>query len=91
MLSVSPLPPAQAQLPIFPHDPAGPNPALDFSRESLLSDEEARVDSVVLAPLRRKQLKREVQIRIKDQMDSYWLDKIRSLVIEGEYPYSVFS
>ena len=70
---------------MFPRDPASSNPALDFSRESLLSDEEAHVDSVVLAPLKRKQLKREVQKRIRDQMDSYWKDKIRSLVMQGNF------
>ena len=62
----SPSAPVQAQLPISPPNSAGSNPALDFSRESLLSDEEARVDSVVLAPLKRKQLKRRRRFRVTD-------------------------
>jgi len=40
------------------------DPALDFSRESLSSDEDERVETIVTAPLWRKQLKREVQKRI---------------------------
>ena len=65
--------------------PTGLNPALDFSRESLFSDEEERVDAVVLAPLKRKQLTREVQRRIQAQTDEYWSGKIRSLIMQGNF------
>ena len=38
-----------------------------------------------MGPLRRKQLKREVQQRIQRQTDEYWRDKIRSLVMQGNF------
>ena len=44
-----------------------------------------QVDSVVLAPLSRKQLKQEVRKRIQDQTDAYWSSKIRNLVMQGDF------
>ena len=80
-------PPSQPPIPTLdpPLSPAGSNPALDFSRESLFSDEEERVDAVVLAPLKRRQLTREVQKRIQAQTDEYWSSKIRSLTMQGNF------
>ena len=43
------------------------------------------MDAVVLAPLRRKQLTKEVQKRIQAQTDEYWAGKIRSLIMQGNF------
>ena len=43
------------------------------------------MESVVTAPLRRKQLKGEVQKRIQRQTDEYWADKVRTLVMQGNF------
>ena len=43
------------------------------------------MDAVVSAPLNRKQLKQEVQKRIQDLTDEYWLTKIRSLIMQGNF------
>ena len=43
------------------------------------------MDAVVLAPLKRKQLTREVQRRIQAQTDEYWSGKIRSLIMQGNF------
>ena len=88
-----PPPPSPSPSPTpFPSPPPGPvpspvglDPALDFSRESLSSDEDERVETIVTAPLRRKQLKREVQQRIQNQTDEYWSSKIRSMVMQGNF------
>ena len=43
------------------------------------------VEAAVSAPLKRKQLKREVQKRIQDQTDTYWREKINSLIMQGDF------
>ena len=43
------------------------------------------MDAVVLAPLKRKQLTREVQKRIQAQTDEYWSVRIRSLIMQGNF------
>ena len=43
------------------------------------------MENVVTGPFRKKQLKREVQQSIQRQTDEYWTDKIRSLVMPGNF------
>ena len=61
------------------------DPALEISRESLFSDEEAEVARAVGAPSRRNQLKREIQKRIQDDVDGYWRERIHGLIMQGDF------
>ena len=58
---------------------------LDGSRSSLSSEEEAAVEDLLAGPLRRKQLKNEVQRRIQRETDRYWREKISTLVMQGDF------
>ena len=75
--------------PTFPTQ-SGPieseDPALDISRESLFFDEEAEVANAITAPLKRVQFGNMIQQRIQDDIDTYWREKIRGLVMQGDFP-----
>ena len=51
----------------------------------MTEEEEAAVENLLAGPLRKKQLKNEVQRRIQREIDTYWREKISSLVMQGDF------
>ena len=43
------------------------------------------VENLLAGPLRKKQLKNEVQRRIQQETDTYWREKIATLVMQGDF------
>ena len=80
-----PPPPPPPPPPSFLRSTESMDPALEISRESLFSDEEEELARTVGAPSRRNHLRKEVQKRIQDDVDGYWRDKIRGLLMQGDF------
>ena len=43
------------------------------------------MEEILVGPLRRKQLKTEVQRRIQRETDAYWQNRISSLLMQGDF------